>query len=101
MKKVISILLLSIFILQTTSIGVISIIFSQKITIKQLNSSTTCNEEDICKGLKSNGMAEPVSSGFLFPDAVPNINKLRGITAESFLANHYFEITVPPPNPLA
>lgn len=101
MKKAIAILLLSIFILQTVSIGVISIIFSHNITVKQLNSSTTCNEEDICKGLKTNGIAEPVHNGFLFPNAVPNINELNTLGQESFSGNQYFEVSVPPPNSFA
>ena len=101
MKKIITILFLSLFIFQTVSIGVISIFFSESITIKQVNSSTACNEEDISKDFKKYNLTETEHNAlFLLSDLFQD-NKAGDNRKDFFIANQYFEITVPPPNCLS
>ncbi|MFT3946257.1 MAG: hypothetical protein QM763_04715 [Agriterribacter sp.] len=79
----------------------ISIIFSESITIKQVNSNTACNEEDICKDFKKYNIAEPENAIFLLFDTMLEDNKLRINRQVSLTTNQYFEISVPPPNCLS
>lgn len=100
MKKLISILFLAIFSLQSFSVDVLQYILSNNLNVEEIHAHDA-SKDGMQKGIKKEGFTDLLHLGLNF-DFLSSLKSGAYIFAsESFVSNKYFEITVPPPNSLA
>ena len=97
MKKIIAILFLAIFSLQSFSVDVLQYILSNNLNVEEIHAHDV-SKDGLQKGIKKEGFTSLLNGGFIF-DPVGLLQSGKYIsTSESFSSNLYFEISVPPPN---
>lgn len=98
MKKLISILFLAIFSLQSFSVDVLQYILSSNLNVEEIHNTHDGAKDGLQKGIKKEGFTDLLYAGLPFYLSNNLESGIHVIGSESFISNQYFEISVPPPN---